>query len=110
MTLATYLRKTLKLTGTKIGCGTSGCGSCTVTLSQVDFTGKWTHRAINACTTKLWTLHGCHLTSIEGLEKQNPIQQNLHQNHGIQCGFCTPGMVMSMYSKLNDNQSSFTVG
>ena len=69
LNLSSYLRDILKLTGTKIACGTSGCGACTVTLSQKDYSGKLSHRAINSCTTKLWTLHGCHITTVEKLNK-----------------------------------------
>jgi xanthine dehydrogenase iron-sulfur cluster and FAD-binding subunit A len=99
LTLVQYLRETLGLCGTKIACGSGGCGSCTVTLAQNDYQGKTVYRAINACLTKLWTLHGASITTVEGLgspkpDEIHPIQERIYKAHGSQCGFCTPGMVI----------------
>lgn len=110
LTLAKYLRENLHLTGTKIGCGTAGCGSCTVTLTEKDFEGKLVHRAVNACIAKVWTLHGSSITTVEGLgtpgpDTIHPIQERIHKSHGLQCGYCTPGMVMSLHSEMRTNGS-----
>ena len=106
LTLVTYLREHLQLTGTKVACGEAGCGSCTVTLTGKDYEGKISHKAINSCITKLWTLHGTAITTVEGLgtprSNLHPVQERIHKSHGIQCGFCTPGMVMSMSSELRN--------
>lgn len=104
LTLASYLRKTLHLTGTKIGCNEGGCGSCTVTCSEVSpNSGEVQHKAINSCLTKVIGLQGKAITTVEGLgspKDPHPIQDRIHKFHGSQCGFCTPGMVMSMHSTL----------
>ena len=104
LTLSTFLRKSLHLTGTKIGCGVSGCGSCTVTISRKNLDGNLKHYSANACSIKLWTLHGTHVTTIEGIGMSGPqingLQDRLHKKHGVQCGFCSPGMIMSVHSKV----------
>ncbi len=87
--LVEFLRYNLGLTGTHIGCDTSQCGACTV---HVD--GK----AIKSCTALAVQLDGSEVTTIEGLAKDgklHPMQEAFRENHGLQCGFCTPGMVMS---------------
>jgi len=87
--LVEFLRYQLGLTGTHIGCDTSQCGACTV---HVD--GK----AIKSCTALAVQLEGSEVTTIEGLAKDgelHPMQEAFRENHGLQCGFCTPGMVMS---------------
>ncbi len=107
MKLSHYLRKDLRLTGTKVGCNEGGCGSCTVTLSRYK-DGKMAHLAISACLTRVASLHGTEITTTEGLggsemgEKLHPVQERLWKAHGAQCGFCSPGMVMSMSSVLRD--------
>ncbi|TRY72731.1 hypothetical protein TCAL_00262 [Tigriopus californicus] len=106
LTLSSYLRKVLHLTGTKIGCNEGGCGSCTVTCSEVNpSSGQVEHKAINACLTKVIGLQGKAITTVEGLgsaKDPHPIQDRIHKFHGSQCGFCTPGMVMSMHAKLRE--------
>jgi aerobic carbon-monoxide dehydrogenase small subunit len=87
--LVEFLRYQLGLTGTHIGCDTSQCGACTV---HVD--GK----AIKSCTALAVQLAGADVTTIEGIAKDgklHPMQEAFRENHGLQCGFCTPGMVMS---------------
>ena len=93
------LRNKLGLTGTKEGCGTGDCGSCTVLLD-----GK----AVNSCMVAALQVEGCEVTTIEGVGKPgdlHPVQQAMVQEGGIQCGFCTPGMVMSLKS-LFDEESN----
>jgi aerobic carbon-monoxide dehydrogenase small subunit len=87
--LVDYIRENQKLTGTHVGCDTSQCGSCVV---HVD--GK----SVKSCTMLAVQVDGSEVTTIEGLatgEELHPMQEAFRQNHGLQCGFCTPGMVMS---------------
>ena len=97
--LAYVLRERLGLTGTNIGCDTSSCGSCTVLV---------TGESVKSCTMLGVQAHGLAITTIEGLAKNgslHPVQQAFHENHGLQCGFCTPGMVMATVSLLAENPS-----
>ncbi|XP_066492251.1 aldehyde oxidase 3-like [Tiliqua scincoides] len=105
--LLNYLRKGLRLTGTKYGCGIGGCGACTVMISTYNpDTKEIRHYPANSCLLPLCSLYGAAVTTVEGVgstkTKLNPIQQRLAECHGSQCGFCTPGMVMSMYSLLRN--------
>ena len=88
--LVQYLRENLRLTGTHVGCDTSQCGACVV---HVD--GK----AVKSCTVFAWQLEGANITTIEGLAEPNgplhPMQEAFRENHGLQCGYCTPGMIMT---------------
>ena len=87
--LSALLRENLGLTGTHIGCDTSQCGACTVLVDG---------RSIKSCTILAAEAAGAQVMTIEGLAKDgtlHPMQQAFHDNHGLQCGFCTPGMVMS---------------
>ncbi|CAF2839826.1 unnamed protein product [Rotaria sp. Silwood2] len=117
-TLLWYLRNKLGLTGSKLSCGEGGCGACTVLISQrVDSnSSQIEHRTINACLTPVCSIDGCHVVTVEGLgsvSKSNlhPIQSRLAEMFGSQCGFCTPGMVMSLYGTITsiNNQSSLTI-
>ena len=95
--LATFLRENLRLTGTHIGCDTSQCGACVV---HVD--GK----SVKSCTMLATMADGCEVTTIEGLASNgelHPMQQAFKDNHGLQCGFCTPGMVMTALDIVNRN-------
>jgi xanthine dehydrogenase small subunit len=108
MLLAEFLREDLKLTGTKIACGEGGCGSCTVLLSRFDRQSSTiVHCSANACLTPICSLHGLAVTTVEALgstrTQLHPIQERLVKAHGIQCGFCSPGMVMSIYALLRNN-------
>jgi carbon-monoxide dehydrogenase small subunit len=92
--LVHYLRDTLGLTGTHVGCDTSQCGACTVLLD-----GK----SVKACTVLAVQADGAEITTIEGVARDgtmHPVQEAFHQEHGLQCGFCTPGMVMSAIDLL----------
>ncbi len=95
--LVHYLRDTLRLTGTHIGCDTSGCGACTIHVN-----GK----AIKSCTLLAVQADGSSITTIEGLAtngKLHPLQEGFNQEHGLQCGFCTPGMIMTAADLLSSN-------
>ncbi|MEL6254716.1 MAG: (2Fe-2S)-binding protein [Bacteroidota bacterium] len=95
--LAHYLRDALRLTGTHIGCDTSNCGSCTVIMD-----GK----AVKSCTLLAAQADGSEITTIEGLAQNgnmHPLQEGFKEMHGLQCGFCTPGMVMTAVDLLQSN-------
>ena len=96
--LSVFLRDNLNLTGTHVGCDTSQCGACVV---HVD--GK----SIKSCTTLAADINGSKVTTIEGLSKNgkmHPMQEAFKKMHGLQCGFCTPGMVMSAVDLLKNNK------
>nr|XP_033794956.1 xanthine dehydrogenase/oxidase [Geotrypetes seraphini] len=108
MTLLTYLRRKLGLPGTKLGCGEGGCGACTVMISRFDdFEKKILHYSVNACLASICSLHHMAVTTVEGIgstkTRLHPVQERLAKSHGSQCGFCTPGIVMSMYTLLRNN-------
>ncbi|XP_069577315.1 xanthine dehydrogenase/oxidase [Brachyistius frenatus] len=108
MTLLTYLRRKLGLTGTKLGCSEGGCGACTVMLSRYQtHTEQLVHLAVNACLAPLCSLHLVAVTTVEGIgsvaRKLHPVQERIAKAHGSQCGFCTPGVVMSMYTLLRNS-------
>lgn len=94
----------LGYTGAKLGCGEGGCGACTVMVSGQEPDGQLTHRSINACLCPLYAVEGKHVVTTEGIgnarDGLHPVQERLANAHGSQCGFCTPGFVMSMYSLL----------
>ena len=97
MLLVYFLREELALTGTHIGCDTSSCGACTVHLD-----GK----ALKSCSMLAVQANGKSVTTIEGMangENLHPLQEGFHQEHGLQCGFCTPGMIMCAADILKNN-------
>ncbi len=97
--LVHFLRDVLKLTGTNVGCDTSQCGSCTILMDGI---------AIKSCTTLAVQADGSEITTIEGLAQNgnlHPLQEAFWNEHGLQCGFCTPGMIMSACDLLNRNPS-----
>ena len=97
MLLSSFIREELGLTGTNIGCDTSQCGACTVHLNG---------EAVKSCTVLAVQADGCEVTTIEGLAQDgemHPMQQAFMQNHALQCGYCTPGMVMAATSLLKEN-------
>ncbi|XP_042730164.1 aldehyde oxidase-like isoform X3 [Lagopus leucura] len=103
-----YLRKRLRLTGTKYGCGGGGCGACTVMISTYEPAAKKIrHYSANACLLPICSLHGMAVTTVEGVgstrTRIHPVQERLAKCHGSQCGFCTPGMVMSIYTLLRNH-------
>ncbi|GFP87006.1 xanthine dehydrogenase 1 [Phtheirospermum japonicum] len=108
-TLLEFLRD-IGLTGTKLGCGEGGCGACTVMVSYFDHNSKkCVHLAVNACLAPLYSVEGMHIITVEGVGNRryglHPIQESLAQSHGSQCGFCTPGFIMSMYALLRSSQN-----
>tara|TARA_B100001013_G_C24346041_1_gene338439 strand:- start:84 stop:572 length:489 start_codon:yes stop_codon:yes gene_type:complete len=97
MLLIHFIREELQMTGTHIGCDTSNCGACTVLMDG---------RSIKSCTLFTIQANGKSLTTIEGLEsggKLHPLQEGFHEEHGLQCGFCTPGMIMRAVEILEKN-------
>ena len=95
--LVYFLREQLRLTGTHIGCDTSQCGACVVHVDG---------RAVKSCTLFAVQAEGAEVTTIEGLAKDgklHPVQEAFRENHGLQCGFCTPGMVMAATGLLAEN-------
>lgn len=105
--LLAYLRDHLGKMGTKEGCASGDCGACTVVLGEL-FAGELRYRAINACITPLGSIHGRQLITVEDLQrgpKLHAVQQAMVDHHGSQCGFCTPGFVMSMFAHLKTHDS-----
>ena len=97
MLLVHYLREKLGKTGTVVGCDTSNCGACTVHLDG---------RSVKSCNVLAVQAAGHEVTTIEGLAKDgelHPVQEAFHECHALQCGFCTPGMIMQSIDVLNDN-------
>jgi aerobic carbon-monoxide dehydrogenase small subunit len=95
--LVHFIRENLRLTGTHIGCDTSHCGACTVVVDG---------RALKSCTAFAVQADGREVTTVEGLEKDgklHPLQDGFFQEHGLQCGYCTPGMLMTGYAFLGVN-------
>jgi carbon-monoxide dehydrogenase small subunit len=95
--LVYFLRETLGLTGTNVGCDTSSCGSCTVLLDGV---------SVKSCTLLAAQADGREVTTIEAMAsdgQMHPLQEAFHRNHGLQCGYCTPGMIMAADSYLREN-------
>lgn len=95
--LVHYLRDVLGLTGTHVGCDTSQCGACTVILDGV---------AVKSCTALAVQADGREVVTVEGLAKDgrlHPLQEGFWEEHGLQCGFCTPGMIMAAYQLLQRN-------
>jgi aerobic carbon-monoxide dehydrogenase small subunit len=98
--LAYFLREDLGLTGTHVGCDSSSCGVCTVVLDGT--------RAVKSCTMFAVQADGAQITTVEGLAQGgqlHPLQQGFWDQHGLQCGYCTPGMMMTAYALLKRNPS-----
>ncbi|KAL8920101.1 MAG: hypothetical protein Q9208_006454 [Pyrenodesmia sp. 3 TL-2023] len=106
ITLLEYLRG-IGLTGTKLGCAEGGCGACTVVVSQFNpKTKRIYHASVNACLAPLVSVDGKHVITVEGIgnvKQPHPAQERIAKSSGSQCGFCTPGIVMSLYALLRNN-------
>ncbi len=99
--LLNYLREQKQMTGSKEGCASGDCGACTVVMVDLTPQQQLRYRQINACITPLHALHGKHIITVEHLKQPqglHPVQQAVVEEHGTQCGFCTPGVVMSLYA------------
>jgi aerobic carbon-monoxide dehydrogenase small subunit len=97
--LVHFIREVLRLTGTHIGCDTSHCGACTVHLDG---------EPVKSCTVLAVQADGCKIRTVEGLEqggKLHPVQEGFTEKHGLQCGYCTPGMMMTSVALLERNKS-----
>jgi len=95
--LVHFIRETLNLTGTHIGCDTTSCGACTI---------LWNGRPVKSCSVLAVQADGGEIMTVEGLAqngKMHPIQEGFHEMHGLQCGFCTPGMMLTAVSLLEQN-------
>ena len=96
--LVTFIRETLGLTGTHVGCDTSQCGACVVHVNG---------QSVKSCTLLAAQASGAEVTTIEGIangDELHPMQKAFHENHGLQCGYCTPGMVMSAIELVEKNK------
>ena len=95
--LVNFIRETMSMTGTHVGCDTSQCGACVVHVDG---------ESVKSCTMLAAAAEGASVTTIEGIapgDGLHPMQQAFHENHGLQCGFCTPGMVMAAIELVKDN-------
>ena len=95
--LVHYLRENLRLTGTHVGCDTSSCGACTIVVNG---------ETVKSCTLLAVQCEGAEIKTIEGMAtngKLHPIQESFREKHGLQCGFCTPGMIMTSWQLLERN-------
>ena len=95
--LVHYLREGLSLTGTMVGCNTSNCGACTVLLNG---------ESVKSCTLFAVQADGHEITTVQGLQTNgdwHPMQKAFHENHALQCGYCTPGMILASVSYLKEN-------
>ncbi len=97
MLLVHYLREVVNLTGTMVGCNTSNCGACTVLLDG---------ESVKSCTMFAVQADGSEIVTVQGIAENgnwHPMQTAFHENHGLQCGYCTPGMIMASISLLKEN-------
>ena len=100
--LAFFLREHLGLTGTHIGCDTTQCGCCVVHVDG---------RSVKSCTMLALQAQGCSITTIEGIgegDRLHPVQQAFHESHALQCGYCTPGMVMAAVNLIDTHKEPLT--
>ncbi|MEL6584826.1 MAG: 2Fe-2S iron-sulfur cluster-binding protein, partial [Pseudomonadota bacterium] len=109
-TLLDWLREQRRLTGTKEGCNEGDCGACTVVISELQ-DGQLKHKALNACILFLPQLAGKAVRTVEGIAapdgRLHPVQEAMVLEHGSQCGFCTPGIVMSLYAAYRSGRTDY---
>lgn len=110
--MLSFLRDVMRLSGSKLGCAEGGCGACTVMISKKDpKTGQVKHISVNACLMPALAADGCHVTTVEGVgtvknDNLHPIQKAMTDLHGSQCGFCTPGIIVAIYSLFANDTST----
>ncbi|EST04997.1 Aldehyde oxidase/xanthine dehydrogenase, molybdopterin binding [Kalmanozyma brasiliensis GHG001] len=115
LTLLEFIRSK-GFTGTKLGCGEGGCGACTVVVGKYDASSSsskapYRYKSVNACLLPLVAVHGCHVLTVEGIgssSNPHPIQERIGKLFGSQCGFCTPGIVMSLYATVRNGYGHLT--
>ncbi|SNX84972.1 probable xanthine dehydrogenase [Melanopsichium pennsylvanicum] len=116
LTLLEFIRNK-GFTGTKLGCGEGGCGACTVVVGKHDSrssassSAPYRYKSVNACLLPLVAVHGCHVLTVEGIgssSNPHPIQERIGKLFGSQCGFCTPGIVMSLYATVRNGYGHLT--
>ncbi len=110
LTVLEFLRRDRRLCGTKEGCAEGDCGACTVTIGELHGS-KIKYQAVNSCICFVGSLHGKHLITVEGIKqngKLHPVQQCMISSHASQCGFCTPGFVMSLYTYCYQQEPGFS--
>ena len=108
MTLSSFLRSR-QLSGTKIVCEEGDCGACTVLKGQLNTKGEFDYKAINSCITFMYLVDSSHILTIEGakiIQGANLIQESISEHHATQCGFCTPGIVMSLIDMAEKKDSA----
>src|SRR5436305_4569843 len=107
LTLAEFLRRRQGLTGTKVVCAEGDCGSCAVLVGRIE-EGLLRYASVTSCIQLLFQLDAAHVVTVEGLrdgQSFNPIQEAMVACHGAQCGFCTPGFVVSLYDLMHDGRA-----
>jgi xanthine dehydrogenase small subunit len=108
LTMTDFVRRRRRLTGTKVVCAEGDCGSCAALIGRVSADGKRLEYApVNACIVSMFQLDACHIVTVEGLRdgaELNPVQQSMVSCHGAQCGFCTPGFIVSLYDLMQDGR------
>ena len=109
LSILEWLRTKMRLTGTKEGCASGDCGACTVITGTPDPQGNIRYEAINSCISLVGGLHGKELITVEAFQQEpgHPVQRAMMEKHGAQCGFCTPGIVMSLVA-LHANREGTT--
>lgn len=109
ITVLEYIREYSGLTGTKLGCGEGDCGSCTISVGTF-LNGEVKYKAVNSCLMPVAKMHNKHIVTIEGLAQDenelHPVQKSIIENHATQCGFCTPGISMSLFCYLINHQKN----
>jgi len=110
MVLLDFVRYHRHLTGTKTGCNEGDCGACTMLVGELNNDNVLQYRSLTSCLTPLGNVHGKHVVTIEGLnmEKLNPVQQAMYDESATQCGFCTPGFVVSLAGFCLSGKSATT--